>query len=70
MTDLSLPDFRLDGQHAFVTGASSGLGVRFARVLSTAGAKVTLTARRRERLDSLAGNCARKVVRHSPKRST
>lgn len=55
MTDLSLPDFRLDGQHAFVTGASSGLGVRFARVLSAAGAKVTLTARRRERLDSLAG---------------
>ena len=29
--------FRLDGQCAIVTGASSGLGERFARVLSDAG---------------------------------
>lgn len=47
--------FRLDGKVAIVTGASSGLGERFARVLTAAGARVVLVARRRERLESLAG---------------
>jgi NAD(P)-dependent dehydrogenase (short-subunit alcohol dehydrogenase family) len=46
--------FRLDGRVAVVTGASSGLGERFARVLHAAGASVVLAARRRERLDALA----------------
>jgi NAD(P)-dependent dehydrogenase (short-subunit alcohol dehydrogenase family) len=46
--------FRLDGRVAIVTGASSGLGDRFARVLSAAGARVVLAARRVERLDALA----------------
>lgn len=45
--------FRLDGQTAVVTGASSGLGARFARVLSAAGATVVAAARRQERLDGL-----------------
>ena len=45
--------FRLDGRVAIVTGASSGLGARFARVLTAAGAKVALTARRIERLEAL-----------------
>ena len=45
--------FRLDGRVAVVTGASSGLGVRFARVLDAAGAKVVLVARRAERLKEL-----------------
>lgn len=45
--------FRLDGQVAIVTGASSGLGERFARVLCAAGASVVVTARRRDRLDTL-----------------
>ena len=45
--------FRLDGRVAIVTGASSGLGARFARVLTAAGAKVALTARRIDRLKSL-----------------
>jgi NAD(P)-dependent dehydrogenase (short-subunit alcohol dehydrogenase family) len=49
-----LAAFRLDGKVALVTGASSGLGARFARVLDAAGAKVGLLARRRERLESLA----------------
>jgi hypothetical protein len=47
-------EFRLDGQVAVVTGASSGLGRRMARVLAGAGAKVVIAARRKDRLDSLA----------------
>jgi NAD(P)-dependent dehydrogenase (short-subunit alcohol dehydrogenase family) len=48
--------FRLDGQTAVVTGASSGLGARFARVLSAAGATVVAGARRQERLDGLVAD--------------
>ena len=48
-----LRPFRLDGRVAIVTGASSGLGDRFARVLSAAGASVVVAARRAERLQSL-----------------
>lgn len=49
-----LARFRLDGRVAVVTGASSGLGVRFARVLDAAGASVVVAARRLDRLDALA----------------
>ncbi len=45
--------FRLDGQVIIVTGASSGLGDRFARVLHAAGATVVVAARRAQRLDRL-----------------
>lgn len=45
--------FRLDGRTAIVTGASSGLGDRFARVLHGAGANVVVAARRADRLDQL-----------------
>lgn len=44
----------LSGQVALVTGATSGLGWRFARTLAAAGATVIPTGRRRERLDELA----------------
>jgi NAD(P)-dependent dehydrogenase (short-subunit alcohol dehydrogenase family) len=43
----------LSGRVAFVTGASSGLGTQFARVLSRAGAGVVLAARRIDRLKTL-----------------
>jgi NAD(P)-dependent dehydrogenase (short-subunit alcohol dehydrogenase family) len=45
--------FNLKGRVALVTGASSGLGVQFARVLADNGAAVALVARRVERLKSL-----------------
>lgn len=47
--------FSLDGKVAIVTGASSGLGARFARVLDSVGASVVLVARREDRLADLAG---------------
>jgi NAD(P)-dependent dehydrogenase (short-subunit alcohol dehydrogenase family) len=49
-----LTTFRLDGRVVIVTGASSGLGARFARVLDGAGARVVLAARRLDRLEKLA----------------
>ncbi len=44
----------LSGQVALVTGASSGLGRHFAKVLAASGAKVALVARRAEQLEALA----------------
>src|SRR5690242_7541531 len=52
----SLP---LAGRAAIVTGASSGLGARFATVLADAGAGVVATARRAERLEALAAGSPR-----------
>jgi NAD(P)-dependent dehydrogenase (short-subunit alcohol dehydrogenase family) len=60
--------FSLAGKTALVTGASSGLGRHFARVLAGAGATVVVAARRIERLQELeqeigtAGGRARAVT--------
>lgn len=45
--------FRLDGEVAVVTGASSGLGAHFARLLASAGAGVAIGARRPEELETV-----------------
>lgn len=47
-------DLDLSGQVALVTGATSGLGLRFAEVLAAAGAAVAIAGRRVERLDALS----------------
>ncbi|MGZ3310679.1 MAG: SDR family NAD(P)-dependent oxidoreductase [Xanthobacteraceae bacterium] len=46
--------FDLKGCVALVTGASTGLGVRFAEVLARQGAAVVLVARRKEKLAAVA----------------
>ncbi|WP_336742844.1 SDR family NAD(P)-dependent oxidoreductase [Aureimonas altamirensis] len=47
------PSLRLDGKHAFVAGASSGIGLGAAMALGEAGADVTLAARSTERLEAI-----------------
>ncbi len=44
---------RVDGKRALVTGASSGFGAHFAKLLSAAGAEVILAARRTDKLQAL-----------------
>ncbi|TFI41108.1 SDR family oxidoreductase [Rhodococcus sp. 1R11] len=49
-----LDKFRLDGRVVIVTGASSGLGVSFAKAAAEAGADVVLAARRVDKLAQTA----------------
>jgi len=53
-------ELRLDGKVALVTGASSGLGERFARLLGEAGAAVAVAARRIDRLEKLVAEIAQR----------
>ena len=46
----------LEGRRAVVTGASSGIGEATARAMAAEGAIVSLAARRKDRLDELAGS--------------
>ncbi|HZQ84055.1 MAG TPA: SDR family oxidoreductase [Acidimicrobiales bacterium] len=59
MTLDPLAAFRLDGKVAIVTGASSGLGGRFAQVLDSLGAAVVVSARRADRIEKLAASLSR-----------
>lgn len=61
MTSEPLSSFRLDGKAVILTGASSGLGSRFAKTLAAAGADVVIAARRAERLAELADHSDRLV---------
>ena len=54
--------FRIDGRVAVVTGASAGLGERFARVLHAAGATVVAAARREDRLRDLADDLGERCI--------
>jgi NAD(P)-dependent dehydrogenase (short-subunit alcohol dehydrogenase family) len=59
-------ELRLDGRTALVTGASSGLGWRFATVLAQAGAQVAIAARRTDRLAALRDEIRRAGGRAHP----
>jgi NAD(P)-dependent dehydrogenase (short-subunit alcohol dehydrogenase family) len=48
--------FALTGKTALVTGASSGLGIEFAKTLADAGANVVVAARRLDRLESVVSD--------------
>lgn len=50
--------FDVSGRHILVTGASSGLGRHFATLLATRGARVSMCARRLDRLDELCTQLA------------
>lgn len=60
MSAYPLPNSSIDlsSQVALVTGASSGLGRRFAQVLAACGAEVVIAARRTDRLEELAAEIA------------
>lgn len=51
MSLLASNPFSLEGKHVLVTGASSGIGRAIAIACSGMGAKVTITARNKERLE-------------------
>jgi NAD(P)-dependent dehydrogenase (short-subunit alcohol dehydrogenase family) len=63
MTSIDVSNmFRLDGKVVIVTGASSGLGHRFTKVLHAAGATVVAAARRTDRLEALRDELGDRVV--------
>jgi len=56
MSTQNEPSRLLSGMTSFVTGASSGLGAHFARLLADAGANVVIGARRKDKLEGLGEN--------------
>ena len=52
----------LTGRTILITGASSGLGERFARIAHAAGAKVIATARRTDRLQAFADDLGERLL--------
>ena len=61
----ALPQFRLDGLVAFLSGATGHLGRYMAEALTAAGAHVVLNGRRREELDVLASELTSRGGRSS-----
>ncbi|WP_312565524.1 SDR family oxidoreductase [Diaphorobacter sp.] len=57
MSDALTP-FRLDGRVVLVTGASSGLGQHFARLLASVGARIAVAARRADKLQGVVDDIA------------
>ena len=57
MSDALTP-FRLDGRVVLVTGASSGLGQHFARLLASIGARIAVAARRADKLQGVVDDIA------------
>lgn len=53
---MTLTQRPLHGRTAFITGASSGLGLHFAHLLAGAGANVALAARRADRLEAVVAS--------------
>jgi len=64
MHSSDVQQFNLTGKVALITGASSGLGAHFAKVLCRNGAKVIAAARRLDRLEALADTWPAR--QHSP----
>lgn len=61
-----LKRFRADGKVAVVTGASSGLGLGFARAIGSVGAAVVVAARRGDRLNELCESLAAEGIDAHP----
>jgi NAD(P)-dependent dehydrogenase (short-subunit alcohol dehydrogenase family) len=57
--------FRLDGQHALVTGAGRGIGRACALALAEMGATVTLVARSRDELEAVAAEADGRAFVHA-----
>ena len=55
-----MPSFSLKGRTALIVGASSGIGTACAVALAEHGAKVTLAARRKDKLEILAHQMEKK----------
>ncbi len=53
---------KLEGRHAVVTGAGSGIGAAIARSLAATGARLTLAGRRREPLEALAAEIGKHMT--------